>query len=416
MSQQFKPWKILHLDLSLPLPALSTNSSFEGYYIVFWWQQIPLGKCQIWSAELPLSAQQLARRVMVAIKKMVDSSLDWEAEQPLATWAKKLQTKERSPEIKSAVAKTSVVVCTRDRPKQLVKCLESLQNLAPAPQEIIVVDNAPSDEVTKQVVEKFPQIKYVRESQPGLSLARNTGIKYSQGEFIAFTDDDVRVHPQWLSRLQLAFTNPQTLAVTGQIIPASLATEAQVIFELEQGCLGQEYYPMVFDRQFFEANLSQGVPVWKVGAGANMAVRRRAFDQLGLFDSRLGAGASGCSEDSEFWYRILAAGAECRYEPTAVVYHEHRQELDRLNHQMYSYMRGHITALIVQFSKHGDWGNLYRVLYALPKHYLGLAVGAILKGRSAKHRTYWAEVSGCLAGIGYYFKYFTVKNSLLKSK
>lgn len=405
MNQEFKPWKIVHVDLSQALETLTPDKDFEGYYLVFWWKQIPLGKCQVLATELPLSAQQLACRVMSGIQKMVDSSLDSEAEQPLRTWAKKLQSKKRSPKIKSAVAKTSVIVCTRDRPTQLAKCLEALQNLDPAPQEIIIVDNAPNDEATKELVQQFPQMKYVLEPQPGLSAARNTGIKHSFGEFIAFTDDDVRVHPQWLSGLQIAFSHPQTLAVTGQIIPASLATEAQVVFELGQGCLGGEYESVVFDQKFFAANLAHGVPVWKVGAGANMAFRRSAFDQLGLFDSRLGAGASGCSEDSEFWYRILAGGGECRYEPTAVVYHEHRQDLDRLNRQMYEYMRGHITALIVQFAKHGHWGNLYRVLFDLPKHYAGLGLGAILKGRSAKNSTYWSEVSGSLSGISYYFNH-----------
>jgi glycosyltransferase involved in cell wall biosynthesis len=402
-TEKFKPWKILHIDLSLPLPALPKDDDFAGNYLVFWWQQIPLGKCQIWARELPLSAQQVALKLLPAIQGMVVSYLDENSEQPLATWAKALQAKEQSPQIRAAVAKTSVVVCTRDRPLQLAECLKSLQSLDSAPKEIIIVDNAPSDKATEQLVQQFPNIKYVLEPQPGLSFARNTGIQASSGDFIAFTDDDVRVHPQWLNRLQIAFADPQTLAVTGQVIPASLSTEAQVIFELGQGCLGAEYQPVVFDYQFFEATRGQGVPVWTVGAGANMAFRRNAFDQLGLFDTRLGAGRAGCSEDSEFWYRILAAQWKCRYEPTAVVYHEHRADLDRLNYQMHQYMRGHITALMVQFVNHRHWGNLYRIGFALPKHYLGLGLGAILKGRSVKHRTYWAEVTGCLAGISDYF-------------
>ena len=58
--------------------------------------------------------------------------------------------------------------------------------------------------------------------------------------------------------------------------------------------------------------------MWKVGAGANMAFRRNVFDLVGLFDERLGAGAAGCSEDSEIWYRILANQLQIRYEPRAV--------------------------------------------------------------------------------------------------
>lgn len=419
MKTGFRPWKILHLDLSHELKSLPANASLQGYYLVFWWQTLPLGKRQVFADELPLSAAGVINLAVQTILPTVSRYLSIYSKEtaprdasaallsltePLATLFQAWKAKEVSPHLQEAVAETSVVLCTRDRPEQLATCLRSLQALVPAPKEVLVVDNAPSSAATRQLVQQqFPDAQYILESKPGLSTARNIGIQHSTGKFIAFTDDDVRVHPQWLLRLHRAFNCPNTLAVTGLIIPAILETEAQVIFELEQGCLSGDYQPQGFDQRFFETTRSHGVPVWKIGAGANMAFRRSAFDQLGLFDTRLGAGASGCSEDSEFWYRILAAGGECRYEPTAVVYHGHRQDLDRLNHQMHQYMRGHMTALMVQFANYRHWGNLYRLAFALPKHYVGLGLGFLIKNRSAKRQTYWAETSGCLAGIGYYF-------------
>lgn len=142
--------------------------------------------------------------------------------------------------------------------------------------------------------------------------------------------------------------------------------------------------------------------MWTIGAGANMAFRRQVFAQVGDFDPRLGAGASGCSEDSELWYRILATGGICHYEPTAVVFHTHRRELSALKQQMYQYMRGHIVALLLQFSQYQHWGNLWRLCIALPKHYIGLALGRIIKGLQPKHQTWTVEVLGCLAGVKYY--------------
>ncbi|WOD39249.1 glycosyltransferase family 2 protein [Nodosilinea sp. E11] len=410
----FLPWKILHLDLSNPLVALPADNHLQGYYIVFWQNTIPLGKCQVPADELPLSAAQVMQRAIGAITPMVNhylaenievSSSPLIIEKALASLVQKIEGSDRTPQIQDAVAQTSVVICTRDRPTQLLECLKSLQNLSPAPKEILVIDNAPTSTATQTLVQQFPDVHYVLEPQPGLSVARNTGIQNSTGQFIAFTDDDVNVHPQWLIRLHRAFVDPETLAVTGLIIPAALETEAQVIFELGQGCLSGEYQPQVFGSAFFTTYRRHGMPVWKIGAGANMIFRRKAFEHLGLFDTRLGAGASGCSEDSEFWYRVVAAGGNCRYEPTAVVYHHHRQDLARLHHQMHQYMRGHITALIVQFFKYYHWGNLYRLLFDLPKHYLGLGLGIVLKGKSPKHRTYWAEVSGCLSGINYYLRH-----------
>ncbi len=67
-----------------------------------------------------------------------------------------------------------------------------------------------------------------------------------------------------------------------------------------------------------------------------------------------------------FWYRILAEGWECQYEPMAVVYHYHRRGIEELRKQMYAYMRGHVVALLVQFEKYRHWGNLVRLLIVLP--------------------------------------------------
>lgn len=101
-----------------------------------------------------------------------------------------------------------------------------------------------------------------------------------------------------------------------------------------------------------------------------MGVRARAFAEVGGFDERLGAGAAGCSEDSEFWYRLLARGWECRYTPDSVVHHHHRRDLPALERQAHEYIRGHVAALFVQFSRHRHRGNLRRALLAMPRHLL----------------------------------------------
>ena len=94
------------------------------------------------------------------------------------------------------------------------------------------------------------------------------------------------------------------------------------------------FVPLVFGQDFFTKTRPFGVPVWRIGAGASMAFRRAVFTAIGTFDERLGAGASGCSEDSELWYRLLAGGWECRYEPSAVVFHCHRSSWKALERQI----------------------------------------------------------------------------------
>jgi SAM-dependent methyltransferase len=130
-----------------------------------------------------------------------------------------------------------------------------------------------------------------------------------------------------------------------------------------------------------------------------MGFRREVFDTVGRFDERLGAGASGCSEDSEMWYRVLAAGSRCRYEPAAVVHHYHRADWNDLARQLRDYTRGHVVALFVQYWNHRDWGNLRRVFIALPCYYLWLLKEGCRRGFGPRHRLLPAEFSGWCAGL-----------------
>ncbi len=416
------PWKVVHLELSKGIPKLPLEPNYEGLYVVFWWHSIPLGYQEILAAQLPMPATQLATLVLQTITPAVGSHLlaigfkgdlpvvsvnpsgdmnpdfhDLTAlEQPLDS----LQKRWSQP----AEGSVSVVVCTRNRPEQLARCLRSLQNLSQPPHEILVVDNAPSSDATRQLVAQIPEIKYVLEPRPGLSVARNTGIRHSTGDCIAFTDDDVLVHPDWITRLEQGFQDARVMAVTGLMLPAELETEAQLIFQRGSGGPGWGYRALTFDTQFFEQMKHRGVPVWRIGAGANMAFRRQAFDLVGYFDERLGAGAAGCSEDSELWYRVLAEGWLCRYEPTSVVFHYHRSNLNSLKHQMYQYMRGHVVALLVQFARYKHWGNLRRLFVALPRYYSRWFLFGLFKGFKYFNRTLLAEVLGCFSGVKFYLQ------------
>jgi len=259
----------------------------------------------------------------------------------------------------------------------------------------------------------FPEVRYVSEPRAGLSVARNTGIGNCASDLIAFTDDDVIVHPSWIGAVRRVFHDPQVAAMTGLVLPAELQTRAQFAFQVDGLGGGWGYRAVDYDREFFNKMKDIGVPVWRIGAGANMAFRREVFGLIGLFDERLGAGASGCSEDSEIWYRLLAEGNCCRYDPSAVVYHAHRLDWDGLGEQAYSYMRGHVAALFFQFDRYGHWGNLYRAFIGLPHFFFTLALRALRKkvgrllGRSsveANTLPLGSQIWGLIAGYGYYLR------------
>ena len=422
-------WCVLHVDLGKSLAVVPDDADLAGLQLVFWLDGLPLGRCEVAADDLPLSTATLASLASEAVAPAIgyrlfargfeapmpalepelrppsDATALLACEHPLAAVRERLAGTDVALEAGGSAAEVSVVVCTRDRPEALARCLESLRAAQPRPREILVVDNAPTSDATHRSVAAMPDVRYVRESRPGLSIARNTGVRETTGAIIAFTDDDAVVDPHWIARLAGPFTARDVMAVTGIVFPGALESEAQRMAEDRLWGFAQEFRRRVFDGRYFARMRGRGVPVWHIGAGANMAIRREAFSRVGLFDERLGAGAAGCSEDSELWYRLLAEGWRCVYEPAAAVSHFHRDDLDSLRAQWHAYMRGHVVALLVQFARYRDWGNLRRIALQLPFFYLVWLHDVFRRGVRTEGLLWWAAVSGSAAGVGFYLRH-----------
>lgn len=419
------PWRVVHLDLGVEVPALNAPEDARGLYVVFWSQDIPLGHIRIPARQLPLPATAVAHIAARTIARAVGNHLfehgfnadipgvplNAETDPPplleallsLSRPLDALQRRQDAPETPSTEElSVTVAVCTRERPEPLRRCLQSLRKLRPAPAEILVVDNAPTTDSSRQVVEEFPEVRYVLEPRIGLDAARNAALREARGMIIAFADDDVVVRPNWIRALRRGFDDPKVLAVTGLVLPAELETESQVLFE-EFWSFNRGYRARVYGEEFMRHTCRRGAPVAEIGAGANMAFRREVRDCVGYFDERLDAGAAGCSGDSEYWYRILAAGFRCRYEPTAVVHHYHRRELEGFKRQIYYYMRGHTAALLVQYERHRHAGNLRRLTCSLPRDYWRRTLMAMRGHIDSNRITLGQEMLGCLSGVKYYF-------------
>ncbi|WP_448501134.1 glycosyltransferase family 2 protein [Sphingomonas sp.] len=310
-------------------------------------------------------------------------------------WAERAAPPVRAP----AGLAASIVICTRDRPDALAACLASLARQTLRPAEIVVVDNASRDARTREAA-LAAGVVYVREDRPGLDIARNTGWRRATGEFVAYTDDDVELHPRWLEAMTAAFDAPEIGAVTGLVLPAELVTEAQFVFEGDWS-FGQGYDRRDFTPQQFVRHRGRSVfPAWTIGAGASMAFRRTVFDAVGGFDERLDVGQAGCSGDSEYWYRLLDAGIACRYEPAAIAFHHHRRDMAGLRHQLRHYMRGHTAALLVQHERTGRRANLWRALQWLPGWY----ARRLIRRPVRRDPFLWDEIRGWAGGILFYLR------------
>jgi glycosyltransferase involved in cell wall biosynthesis len=233
----------------------------------------------------------------------------------------------------------TIAICTKDRPEGVKRLLTSLQGqhsalpAGSAGLDILLVDNAPSDELTRQLADATPGIRYAREPRPGLNFARNRALREARGEILSFLDDDVIVDWHWAAGLAGAYSdNPYAAAFTGQVLPLELETEAQIVFERRGG------FRRGFERVRF-GPVHPGNPLYPggagiFGAGANMAFRTEALRNLGGFDEALDTGATvPGGGDLDIFYRVIRAGYALVYEPGFMVFHQHRRDMPALLQQ-----------------------------------------------------------------------------------
>ncbi|WP_210411335.1 glycosyltransferase family 2 protein [Pseudarthrobacter sp. NIBRBAC000502771] len=239
----------------------------------------------------------------------------------------------------------TVVVCTRDRTQQLRSALLTILALDYAHFDVVVVDNAPATHDTEELVRREfrdQRVRLVSEPVPGLSHARNTGLRHSSGEIVAFTDDDVVVDRSWLREIAAAFDAvPAAACVTGLVPAGELRTPTQGYFDSKVSW-SRSLVPQVFSL----ANPPVALPKFPFspgafGTGANFALRRQPALRLGGFDPALGVGTpTGGGEDIDMFTRVLLEGHALVVQPAAIVWHRHRDGLEDLRIQARGYGNG----------------------------------------------------------------------------
>lgn len=234
----------------------------------------------------------------------------------LATYPMQLKSR---PEHEEQNLTATIVICTRNRPTSLRKCLEGIAHLERAPNEVIVVDNTSGDKDTESVALEF-SARYTSEPVEGLSRARNRGLSESKSEIVAFLDDDALPDERWLESLLEPFADPHVGAVTGRtILPGSQAG-------------GIDPQPTRFlskkDKQWFEIAAFGGL-----GIGTNMALRKSACNGWTVFDERLGRGTlfQGMEEHHAFVH-LVSIGYCAVHVPAAIVLHR-SQKHDDINQE-----------------------------------------------------------------------------------
>src|SRR6266702_1340070 len=136
---------VVHVDVSSPKDVAEIRPS-EGVN-VYWYGQRPVGHVFV-------RGEKIFSSRISHIDDDFLSRIDAEVQRPCPALS------------------ISVVVCTRDRPEELKRCLVSIKSQSVVPQQIIVIDNASRDNRTKEIALEIG-VTYVREDRPGLDIARN---------------------------------------------------------------------------------------------------------------------------------------------------------------------------------------------------------------------------------------------------
>jgi len=210
----------------------------------------------------------------------------------------------------------TAVICTHDRPDDLSRCLDAFATLID-PVEVIVVDSAstpPCRELVEAYTSSIPDLTYLREEDPGLSRARNRGLRHASGEIVAFVDDDAAPRSDWARRIVEPFDHPRVGCVGG-------ACHAFFPDCDRPRWLSDRLLQFAGITRFETSREARSSAEWPFGA--NIAFRRDALEAAGGFPEHLGRTGSALlsGEESVVVEAVRDAGWHIALHPDAAVDH-----------------------------------------------------------------------------------------------
>jgi glycosyltransferase involved in cell wall biosynthesis len=190
--------------------------------------------------------------------------------------------------------KISVIVCAHNEAAYLPACLFSLLAQTRIPDEILVINNASTDE-TRAVAQQVPNVRVVDEPRKGLVVARETGRRAALGDVLAYVDADCRAPLTWLARVERRFTeDPALLALSGP-------------YRFYDWDLWGRFLIRAYDFTLAPATQLLVKHLFRLGTifyGGNFAVRRAALDAIGGFDTSI----EFHGEDTNLGRRLFTVG------------------------------------------------------------------------------------------------------------
>lgn len=201
----------------------------------------------------------------------------------------------------------TVAICTRNRAVLLRKAVRSVLGQMTGDAELLIVDNASTDEtpaVATQLAKANPRVKVVRVEELGISVARNAALKMACGQFVLFLDDDETADADWLAAYQRFLSAPPSGKIA--VVGGAVLNEYEIPLPRWANA----------SAAFNHGDAPRCLPYRGSLYGGNAAYRREAALAVGMFDTQLGRG-----EDSDLILRLQDAGNEIWWLPGAAIRH-----------------------------------------------------------------------------------------------
>jgi glycosyltransferase involved in cell wall biosynthesis len=236
---------------------------------------------------------------------------------------------------------------------------------------ILVVDNNSKDDTEEVVREMAAQsdrrVVYVKETKQGLSHARNAGIGAGEGDIIGFIDDDEEIDDQWYEVAAREFADSSVDFIGGPCLANWAAPAPDWLPPGYHAAIG--VVPP-------KPRASFGPKFSGILMGGNAVIRRKVFDQIGAYSTRLGRSGKGLlsEEDAEFYRRLMAAGVQGMYVPELIMYHHIPVErMTRKYYRRWCYWRAVSQGVLDR-----DLKEPVAYTFGIPRHRIGRAVRGLL--------------------------------------
>lgn len=230
----------------------------------------------------------------------------------------------------------SVGIITKDRPKDIVACLDSIKKQSVFPNELIVVDSS-TNNLTKDLIRVFKDnvkypVMYIYEPQIGFPIARNRVLNRAKYRWLAFTDDDCVLDQNWVKEIKKMINKyPSLSAIAGESKPYfvhNIVSQA-----------------VNFNEQHWKKRVIRNQDILDLETldNKNVVYNLSFLDSRNICYDKNRTSFFGASDDCDLGMQIQKSGGKAKFNPKMIVYHKDLIDLHSYTKRIFIRSKAHAT-------------------------------------------------------------------------